>query len=192
VVRLEQEGAWFDDGDRGEPRVGGRVAVVATWNLGGTPVTVAAVHLESHSETWMREQQTIGLLDALDEYAPGQPTIVAGDLNTFSLGHSDAASRERIGRLFKEDPARLTHPIPYEPLFEAARNRGYCWEDCNEMQVGTQRVVRPDASHRGAMKIDWFLGRGLRFSGARVLEAVDPESGRALSDHEPLAVTCGL
>ena len=191
LVRLDGEGAWFD-GERGESRVGGRIAVVATCDLGGQPVTVAAVHLESHSEIEERHVQIRGLLDALERYAPGRPTLVAGDLNCFSLGISDTSEPGRIRALLAEDPDRLRHPVPYEPLFEAAAEWGYSWQDCNEMGVATQRVSENDGSSRGGMKIDWFLARGLRCRDARVLEAVHPDTGRALSDHEPIAVTCEL
>jgi len=191
VVRLEADGAWFD-GARGERRVGGRIAVVATLRLGGAPVTVAAVHLESHSEVDERRVQIVALLDALERYAPGRPTLVAGDLNSFSLGISEASDRERLRALLGEDPERFRHPVPHETLFAAAAERGFAWETCNEMRAATQRVAAEDASSRGGMKIDWFLARGLRCSEARVLEAAHPQTGRALSDHEPLAVTCRL
>ena len=192
VVRLEADGAWFIHTDRAEPRVGGRIAVMATWNLAGTPVTVASVHLESHSDTALRASQTVTLLDAAERYAPARPVLVAGDLNTFSLGLEELSERDRLRRALEEDRARLLHPVPYEPLFEVARDRGFSWEDCNEMRTSTHRVRAPEPSARGGLKLDWFLARGLACSDPRVLEAVHPETGRALSDHEPIAVTCAL
>lgn len=192
VVRLEADGAWFVHVDREEPRVGGRIAVMATWALRGAPVTVACVHLESHSDTSLRASQTAALLDALERYAPGRPALVAGDLNTFSLDLGDLARRDRLRGALEEDPGRLLHPVPYEPLFEAARERGFSWEDCNEMRTSTHRVGKPEPSARGGLKLDWFLSRDLACSSPRVLEAVHPETGRALSDHEPIAVTCAL
>lgn len=192
VVRLEADGPWFIHAEREEPRIGGRIAVMATWDLEGAPVTVASVHLESHSDTALRASQTVTLLDAVERYAPGQPALVAGDLNTFSLGLGDLSEGERLRRALQEDPGRFLHPVPYEPLFEAARERGFSWEDCNEMRTSTHRVRAPEPSARGGLKLDWFLARGLACSEPRVLEAVHPETGRALSDHEPVAVTCAL
>lgn len=191
VLRLESEGHWFD-ASRNEPRVGGRIAVLATVRLGDAPMTVAAVHLESHSETAMRLDQITTLLDAVERYAPGQPALVAGDLNSFSFGLEDTMTPGRIRDLMDEDPNRLIHPVPHEPLFEAARERGFSWEDCNVMRVPTQRIQAEGSSSRGGLKIDWFLSRGLVCSSPAILEAVLPETGTALSDHEPIAVTCAL
>ena len=192
VVRLEADGPWFTHPEREEPRVGGRIALMATWDLEGTSVTVASVHLESHSNPALRASQTAALLDEVERYAPGQPALVAGDLNTFSLGLEDLSEHARLQRALEEDRGRFLHPVPYEPLFEAARERGFSWEDCNEMRTSTHRVGAPEPSARGGLKLDWFLARGLACSDPRVLEAVHPETGRALSDHEPVAVTCGL
>ncbi len=192
VLRLEADGRWFTHPEREEPRVGGRIAVMATWDLEGTPVTVASVHLESHSDTALRASQTATLLEAVERYAPGQPALVAGDLNTFSLGLEDLSVHERLRCALEEDRARLLHPVPYETLFEAADDRGFSWEDCNEMRMSTHRVQAPEPSARGGLKLDWFLARGLTCSDSRVLEAVHPGTGRALSDHEPIAVTCAL
>ena len=49
LVRLSADGAWFD-GDHGERRVGGRIALLATLRIDGRPVTLADVHFESHSD----------------------------------------------------------------------------------------------------------------------------------------------
>src|SRR5688572_20581024 len=84
LVRLDAGGDWFD-GARGEPRVGGRIAVLATLCLGGAPVTLASVHLENDADPAQRDAQTAALLAALDAYAPGAPALLGGDFNTHSL-----------------------------------------------------------------------------------------------------------
>jgi len=81
LIRLEAGGGWFD-GERGERRVGGRIAVAATLDLAGTPVTLASVHLESHSDPEGRAAQLGLLIAALERYAPGRATLIGGDLNT--------------------------------------------------------------------------------------------------------------
>lgn len=191
VVRLEHTGAWLAP-ERGEPRIGGRIAVVATWRLDGQPVTVASVHLESHGEPGERATQMAALLDALELHAPGAPVLVGGDLNTLSLSRADLKDTASLKAALERDPTRLLEPMPYEPLFETARARGYGWQEANCPGVSTQRVAGPGSSARGGLKLDWFLVRGLRVSRPEVLEAVHPDAGRALSDHEPIAVRCEL
>jgi len=120
LVRLETRGAWFD-GARGERRVGGRIAVLATWRPYGEAITVAAVHLESHSDPEDRSAQLAVLLEAIEAYCPGAPALVAGDLNTFSMRHADVTDRHRLTDALARDGERLRHPVPYEPLFTLAR-----------------------------------------------------------------------
>ena len=190
LVRLEASGGWFD-GDRGERRIGGRMAVLATIPLDGRDVVFASVHLESHSRPDERAAQVDALLGGIEAYSAGAAVLVGGDLNTFSLDPSDVRDPERVRRLFEEDPGRLGHPVPHEPLFELAASLGYDWHACNVIGEPTQRVAEPQPSRRGEMKIDWFLSRGLRPSQPAVLGAADP-AGVALSDHEPIAVRIKL
>lgn len=188
VCRLESRGTWFD-GARGERRIGGRIAVLATWRCRGNPVTVAAVHLESHSDPADRCAQIRVLLDDVEAYQPGAPALIAGDLNTFSMGLSEMRDGETLDRALVEDGIRLKRPTPHEPLFALARERGYAWELCNVKDEPTHRVAKSDdESARGGLKLDWFLSRGLGCSEPRVVEAVGPGGGRALSDHEAISV----
>ncbi len=186
LVRLEADGSWFD-GHRGEQRIGGRMAVLATIPMGGRDMVFASVHLESHSSPEQRLAQMGALLDGIESYSPGGPVLVGGDLNTFSLDPADVNDAELMRRIFEEDSGRLSHPVPHEPLFEMAVSRGYDWRACNVAGEPTQRVAEPRPSRRGEMKIDWFLSRGLRASQPAVLSAADA-GGFALSDHEPIAV----
>ena len=187
LLRLEVSGGWFD-GQRGEQRIGGRMAVLATVAMGGRDVVVASVHLESHSDPRERAAQFRALLDGIEAYLPGAPALIGGDLNTFSLGPADIEDPERARQLFEDDPRRLTHPVPHEPLFALAAGRGYDWEACNVRGEPTQRLTAPRPSRRGEMKIDWLLSRGLRAADPEVLTAADP-AGDALSDHEPIAAS---
>ncbi len=188
VVRLEHEGAWLSP-ERDEPRIGGRIAVMATWRLGDAPVTVASVHLESHSDPADRASQLTSLLDAIDSYAPDAPALIGGDLNTLSLQRSEVVDAAALKAALEQDPKRLAHPVAYEPLFEIAHSRGYRWEEANVLGESTHRLAE-DPSRRGGLKLDWFLTRGLECSDPSVLEAVHPEDGHALSDHEPIALRC--
>jgi endonuclease/exonuclease/phosphatase family metal-dependent hydrolase len=184
LVRLESDGGWFD-GRRGERRTGGRMAVLATLNVAGVPVTLACVHLESHSDPAFRAAQLQVLLDAIEHYAPGCPALIGGDLNTSTITRDWSRGRGEKPDL---PPARLLDPVPYEPLFERAAAAGFGWLQHNVPRAPTQRT-RPDGTPRPPLgKIDWFLGRGLAASEPRIVPAVD-EAGRALSDHEILLVT---
>lgn len=184
VIRLDADGQWFD-GRRGERRVGGRMAVVATLRIAGVPVTLVSVHLESHSDPAQRAAQTAVLLDAIEAYAPDRPVLIGGDFNTCTIGRD-------WGRGTGEKPVlpldRVLDPVPFEPLFEVASARGYDFARCNRLGVATQRT-RPDGTPPPPLgKIDWFFARGLITSDAQTLAAVD-DAGRAISDHEVLVVT---
>jgi endonuclease/exonuclease/phosphatase family metal-dependent hydrolase len=187
LVRLETEGRWFD-GVRGERRVGGRMAVLATWHCGGTPVTVASVHLESHSDPADRCAQVEALLEAIEIYRPGAPTLIGGDLNTFSTGLAEIANRDQLSLALEVNANRLRHPVPHEPLFAMASGCGFGWESCNVHNEATHRVsASPRESSRGGLKLDWFLARGLACTGSRVVNAAGSDGG-ALSDHEAIVV----
>jgi endonuclease/exonuclease/phosphatase family metal-dependent hydrolase len=190
LVRLETRGDWFGD-ERDEARIGGRMAILATLRLDATPVVVAAVHLESHTDPEDRAAQLGALLEAVDRYAPGAPALVGGDLNTFSVAASDFQRPELIQRALAEDPHRWRHPTAHEPLFAVAEAAGFDWRKGNVLGTSTHRASSPAPSARGAFKLDWFLARGLVTRHPEVLAAVNA-AGEPLSDHEALAVTIAL
>jgi endonuclease/exonuclease/phosphatase family metal-dependent hydrolase len=191
LVRLGDDGAWFD-GARGERRVGGRIAVVAQVELAGTPVTVAAVHLESHGDPAQRTAQMAALFDALDAYDASAPVVIGGDLNTFSLGLAQVSDRDAVAAALREDPERWRRPERHEPLFALAADRGYEWQAANVPGEPTHRHLTATGSARGQLKLDWLLVRGLDAAEPAVLDAVDPASGAALSDHEAVTATVSV
>ncbi len=188
LVRLETRGDWFGP-ERGQRRVGGRIAVLASLELGDVEVALAAVHLDSHGDPDERAAELRVLLDAIEARRPGAPALIGGDLNTHSLGRAELADPERLREALARDPERLRTPLPHEPLFEVAAAAGYEWERCNEVGEPTQRVAGPDGTGRGGLHLDWFLARGLVAEAPEVLPAVDPATGAALSDHDAIAVT---
>jgi len=188
LVRVERSGRWFD-GALGERRVGGRVAVLCTLPVGARLVAFASVHLESHSDPDERAEQLEAVFAALDRFAPGAPALAGGDVNTHSLGRAELADRELLSRALAADPRRLAEPIAYEPLFALAERRGYDWRGCNALGTSTERRTRGGASARGTLVLDWFFARGLEVSEPAVIDASDPATGAALSDHEAIAVT---
>jgi len=188
LLRIERGGRWFD-GALGERRVGGRVAVLCRLPIGGREIAFASVHLESHSDPDERAAQLETVLSALDDFAPGTPVLVGGDVNTHSLSRAEVADRELLARALQSDPRRLARPIPHEPLFALAERRGYDWRACNAVGESTERRTRGDGSTRGTLALDWFFARDLEVSDPAVIDAVDPATGDALSDHEAIAVT---
>jgi endonuclease/exonuclease/phosphatase family metal-dependent hydrolase len=184
VIRLETTGDWFD-GRHGERRVGGRIAVAAMVRIARVPVTLVSVHFESHGDPAQRASQMACLIEAIDAYAPGQPVLIAGDLNTSTIGRDWARGTGTKPALSVE---RVLDPVPYEPMFEVAAEHGYDWQACNALNVATQRT-RPDGTPTPPLgKIDWFLCRDLVASDPATLPAIDGQ-GIAISDHEALAVT---
>ncbi len=186
LIRLETDGDWFD-GARGERRVGGRIALAATVAVAGVDVTCVSVHLESHSDPRHRARQMAVLLDAVDAYAPGAPTVIGGDFNTQSAARDRVDDRAGRVALLAEDPRRYVDPVRHEPLFDAARAAGFNWAACNAPGP-TQRTPRYAAPRPHPGRLDWFFTRGVDTTDPVTVAAVDGD-GRAISDHDLLAVT---
>lgn len=184
AVRIELRGDWFSS-DR-EPRVGGRVAVLATVDLDGAPVRMASVHLESASDAEDRAAQFAAVLAEVGD----GPAIVGGDLNTFGASFPEIADRPTLRRLRQADPSRFAWPVPYEPLFDVARRAGFDWLDAN-VAGPTTRHEADGAPHHYPLHIDWLFTRGLEARRPTVVPAVGP-TGRRLSDHQLIAASIRL
>ncbi len=185
VVRLDEGGDWFTM-SRGEPRVGGQMAVVGTTEMDGLAIELASVHLASHSDAEHRAVQLAALLDGIDERSAG-PAIVGGDLNTFGATFLELADRNVARSLREAEPGRFSWPVGHEPLFDVAATHGYEWVDAN--------VASPTTRHDGAglpdhipLKLDWILVRGLEARRPTVVPAVGSD-GTPLSDHDLIGVS---
>jgi endonuclease/exonuclease/phosphatase family metal-dependent hydrolase len=183
VVRLPDVGAGWFAADSSQPRVGGRMAVVATVAIDGIPVHVASTHLENRTTADHRAEQLEVVLRAIDERDAGGPAIVGGDFNTIGADIDVLLDRSAVRALREDEPWRFSWPVVYEPLFEVARAHGFVWTDAN--------VAAPTMDHAWAglpdlvpMRLDWLLVRG--FVARR--PAVIPAGG--LSDHH--LVTTGV
>jgi endonuclease/exonuclease/phosphatase family metal-dependent hydrolase len=186
LVRLDAAGGWFQP-ERGQPRIGGRMAIGGQVLVGNRRVTVVSVHLENRTDPAGRAVQTRHLLDAIDKYDPQAPVLLGGDFNTLTSSHEDRhddppAWAARIAA----EPDRLIDVEPHEPLFATLAGRGYDWKAANKLDLPTQRRKAGDPTPVG--HIDWFFTRGLLASAPAVLPAVLPD-GRPSSDHEALVVT---
>lgn len=184
LIRLETDGDWFDGG-HGERRVGGRCAVAASIAMGARRIVLVSVHLESHSGPALRAEQMRRLFDAIDQFAPGQPVVIGGDLNTSTFTRITTAQQHDVEAAVREDPRRVVEPERYEPLFENERARGYEWQTANAVGP-TERVPAGETAILG--HIDWFLVRRLRVSESAIVPAID-DQGNPISDHEMIMTT---
>ncbi len=190
VLRLDAGGAWFGV-ERGQPRIGGRMAVAGRVMLSGVDVTVVSVHLESSSTATERADQMRVLLGLVDERYGGGPAVVGGDFNTFGAPIGDLMDRE-IGRGMRaESPTRFSWPVPHEPLFsDVAAGFGFDWVDANVAAPTTRHGAGGLPDHI-PLKLDWLLVRGLEARRATVVPAMAAD-GSALSDHDLVAVSVRL
>jgi endonuclease/exonuclease/phosphatase family metal-dependent hydrolase len=138
-----------------------------------------STHLESKTDPADRQAQIRALLRALDEIAPGEACVIGGDLNTKALPRGE-----------DERQLLLDAPERSEPLFADLREAGFTWRHAN-LALPTQ-TPGPTSKHEPPFgKLDWIVVRGLEASNPQVIPAVD-EQGRAVSDHEMIAVDVGM
>lgn len=185
AVRIELRGEWFSS--EREPRVGGRVAVVATVVIDGVRVRFASVHLESASDAADRADQFATVVDAVGD----GPAVIGGDLNTFGASFVEIADRPTLRRMRDADPARFAWPVLYEPLFEVARDAGFDWLEAN-LAAPTTNHAADGAPHHHPLHIDWLFTRGLEARRPTVVPAVGPAGGRRLSDHQLIVASVRL
>jgi endonuclease/exonuclease/phosphatase family metal-dependent hydrolase len=185
LFRLESTGGWYG-WRRDEPRVGARMAIGAQIDIAGRLVTVVSVHLESHSDPPERAAQTCRLLDFIERYDSGAPTLIGGDFNTSTLDRN-SEQFEMEKRAAATHPQRLIEVAPYEPLFALMADRGFDWRHCNVLGQPTERQD-PQRALRPPAKIDWFFTRGLEAAEPAITPALCPD-GTPSSDHDCLAVT---
>lgn len=164
LLRLPGQGQWFTD--PGQPRLGGRIAVGAAVETVAGPVVFVSTHLESLDTGPLRGAQMAALIRALDIAFPGLPVLIGGDLNTGN--HPNGDWRD-------------------EPLFDIARAAGFDVHGGPEDQATTRASLITRFPDR-AMKLDWFLARGLHLGETRIVPSLD-DTGRPLSDHDRIEVT---
>jgi endonuclease/exonuclease/phosphatase family metal-dependent hydrolase len=184
IVRLEAEGGWFGPA-RGQPRIGGRMAIGAQIEFAGRRVTFVSVHLESHSNPDQRLKQTCHLLDMIEHYDAGAPLLIGGDFNTSTIDRT--RDRDQEFQELAADPTRLLDVAPYEPLFRELANHGFDWHASNVPGKPTERT-QPGRPARPLGKIDWIFTRGLRVTAPAILPALAMD-GTTVSDHDCLLVT---
>ncbi|MEZ5833851.1 MAG: endonuclease/exonuclease/phosphatase family protein [Dongiaceae bacterium] len=176
VVRLDEGARWFaGEQTTQERRIGWRMAIAATIDAAGAPLTVVSVHLESSTDAADRAAQVATLLDAIDRRAAGRPVVIGGDFNTSDLPPGDTA-----------DGTWFVEPAAHEPLFDLFTKAGYDWRAANRPDA-TERM-RPDGTPTPPYRrIDWFFTRGVTVRSASQIAATDC-AGSAISDHDVIVV----
>lgn len=171
MLRLDSHGHWFANGsavDLNQPRIGGRMALLAVIESEAGPICAVSTHLESNADARHRMAQFAHLLDAVDDFAPNMPVVIGGDLNTGNHMPPDFEWHS-------------------EGLFDLARAQGYSWEVNPAGMTTRPSLLTPHPSRK--MKLDWFALRGLTGGQGRIIPAVT-EGGQTLSDHD--AIWCEL
>lgn len=166
LVRLDDHGHWYrpDCGaDPGQPRVGGRNAIIAVLAGETGPTCVVSTHLESNAGAAHRQSQMDRLIAAIDAVIAefgDMPVVIGGDLNT---GNGAMKS-------WRE-----------ETLFESSARHGFCWDgNPDGMTTRPSRITRhPERQY----KLDWFAHRGVDMTEGAIIASLDP-AGLALSDHD--------
>lgn len=160
VQRLAGERLWFFNGGD-QPRLGERNAIGAVIETVDGPFLAVSVHLESASPATYREKQVAQLIDVLEAEFGTMPMLIGGDLNTGNHAGGDFEA---------------------EGLFRVAAERGFTRHSgaLDQMTTRPSLITRwPDR----AMKLDWFLSRGLDITESRIVSSLD-DNQRPLSDHD--------
>ena len=173
MIRLDERGHWFcaDSGaaDPDQPRLGGRMALLAVVPGVHGPVCVVSTHLESNADVAHRDVQFRSLLDAIDDFAPDMPVLIGGDLNTGNHLPPDFDWKR-------------------ETLFAYGEHCGYSWKFTADGPTTRPSLITP---HPGrVMKLDWFAGRDLVCHDTGALSSLDHDK-KPLSDHDCVWCTVG-
>lgn len=189
LIRIDRRGDWFD-GSRTEPRIGGRIAIGASFELSGKSVLAVNVHMESHGDPEERARDMRHLLTLIEKVDSGAAVVIGGDFNTSTATFSErSANREVWHQKLEEEPLRLLRPQSYEPLFDVAKEFGYSYDACNVADMATTR--HPEGTQRRPAKIDWFFTKGLLATKPEVIPAIRAD-GTPSSDHEAIAITISV
>lgn len=179
LLRLPRFCSWAEGA---QARIGGRMALLAELETEGGTVTVSSTHLEVRTTPEGRRQQ---FLPVIEELRRVPNVVVGGDLNTATI---DTGQMEQIMALIQyleEDPQRLRHPEPYEPLLAEVRAAGFLVDELN-VAGETTNIPLGIPDPRIWTKLDWIFARGLRVEAHHAPPAVvrAEHDGQRVSDHD--------
>lgn len=164
LIRLWGERIWLNH-DPDQLRIGERCAIGAVIDTTSGPFVAVSTHLESVATSAYRQRQMKELIDAVETAFPDLPILIGGDLNTGNHAGGDFEA---------------------EGLFAMSAARGFTRQGgrIDQMTTRPSLITRwPDR----AMKLDWFLSRGLEISTSAIVSSLDGDD-RPLSDHD--LITC--
>lgn len=164
LLRLPGQRFWFLSGGD-QPRLGERMAIGAVIQTTAGPVVMASTHLESNADAPQRAAQLNALITALEGQLPGLPLVIGGDLNTGN----------HIGGDWRR-----------ETLFNDAIARGFSVHGGPDDAMTTRPSLITRWPDR-AMKLDWFVTRGVQVRQSQIVASTDA-SGRPLSDHDMIVL----
>ena len=148
---------WYYDRQK---RIGARVAIVCSLDIGGREVGAVSVHLENRADSEGREAQMAVVYDEIKRsFAPDTPVMIGGDLNTNTFDGNDIPG---FTKLFN-DPERLSkhmeHVEQYERVLPQAEENGFSYREFSSIE-GTRRKPMPGGKSM-LLKLDWLMARGM-------------------------------
>jgi endonuclease/exonuclease/phosphatase family metal-dependent hydrolase len=182
-----------------EKRIGNQQALAATIKFPQGDLRAVCVHLDALSSQPQRHRQMEVVLDQL-KVPSGMPVLLGGDWNT-STYNSRSAFYAICGfwyRVFMGVSNVIKNHYPYperyfeKDLFDHLKKRGFDFEGCNELGVGTNHYDVADFKRyknlsdwvpqwcfafiewalrtnggRCSLKLDWFATRALKVVGKK-------------------------
>lgn len=168
-IRLDDGAVWWLQAEKGQQRLGWRMAIGGRVEMEGGPVWLVSVHLESKTTPADRALQVRRLLDHVDALSACGAVVIGGDINTKLMIGDDV-------------DAWWANPAGREPLFAHFADAGYSWAGANTRENTTR--TRPDGAPTPPHKrLDWLFTRGLSARHPVTHPAID-DRGNAISDHD--------
>ena len=148
---------WYYDRQK---RIGARVAIVCSLDIGGREVGAVSVHLENRADSEGRAAQMAVVYDEIKKsFAPDTPVMIGGDLNTNTFDGNDIPG---FTKLFN-DPERLAKHMAavekYERVLPQAEENGFSYREFSSIE-GTRRKPMPGGKSM-LLKLDWLMARGM-------------------------------
>jgi len=187
LLRLPRCCSWAEGS---QPRIGGRMALLAELETAAGSITIASTHLEVRTTPDGRRTQFKPLLDALSRQAV---SVVGGDLNTVTIDTGQMDQVYALPGYLEEDPHRLRRPERYEPLFVDVRDAGFLVDELNVADETTNIPLGiPDP--RIWTKLDWIFARGVGVAAHHQPPAVvrAEHQGTRVSDHDFVVAHLGV
>ena len=164
VVHMPEQYNWYYDRQK---RIGARVAIVCSLDIGGREVGAVSVHLENRADSEGREAQMAVVYDEIKKsFAPDTPVMIGGDLNTNTF---DGRAKEDIGAIAADPALRrrcLEDVGSFEPLLPLCAADGY------EIVPKEPRLTRRKPLPNGdslPLRLDWILLKGVTASESRMI-----------------------